>query len=227
MAYAGYVVMRCKFILATALALLSLGASAQVTKVGEAYQIRKLLRIGDSASYIFSQNPTNSDVMATPSTLPVVSKTIALTGNLAKVQYIFTPNTKFARIHQLSVDRFNQSIGGYPFLSFGDIHYPSTAVKIGQTWIQPIAHPLFGKATNLKLTFKGFRNLGKLKIADINCAVSAQTAEGLIKGSGTYSIRVTDGSLDSIKWSESIALPDKSNAYRTRRMTNSIVLTRN
>ena len=79
----------------------------------------------------------------------------------------------------------------------------------------------------MKLTLRGFRTLGKLKIADIVCIVNSQTDDGLIKGSGVYSIRVADGSLDSIKWSESLALPDKSNVYRTRRMTNSVLLTRN
>ncbi|MCE9559293.1 MAG: hypothetical protein K8R88_10100 [Armatimonadetes bacterium] len=218
--------MQTKSIFATALALAGICVQAQVTKVGEAYQIRRSFRVGDSASYLFSQNPTNSDVMATPSSLPVLAKTVSLIGSQAKVQYIFTPNTKFARTYELNVDRFNQCVGSFPFLAFGDIRYPSVAIKVGQSWFQTIAHPHLPKPISMKLTFKGFRILGKLRVADIACLVNSETTESLFKGSGVYSIRVSDGSLNAINWSESIAIPDKTNVYRTRRMTNSVVLTR-
>ena len=189
--------------LATLCGLAALGA-AQVTKVGNGYDIKVKYAPGKTYNYALN---TAVNMMGGPSGTPrgqnvnmvLKQKVLSVTKGVATIQASSSGGPQGSTPPQtIKVDSRGKVVGGQSQFSFLN-GFPARPLKVGETWKATTSLPMgpagSGKA-NVAYTFRGMKNVGGKSVAQIDYRVTMAGAIAMT-GSGTSYLAASDGQLVS------------------------------
>ncbi|CAN5454763.1 hypothetical protein BH11ARM2_BH11ARM2_28700 [soil metagenome] len=189
------------------LGLLGLAAfsSAQVTKVGSAYQFRLKLAAGTSYKYSMNiiQKGTTTPGGGIAVKVPFSQKVVSITGDTATITYSAgpimlngQPLSPKPSVGTAKMSRQGKVVGGSMAAGQGVAVFPATPVMPGSSWSSDV--PLGGMGASggstAKATYRfvGVKNVGGKQVAELAVTVVG-TGQTKVNGSGTTYVLLTDG----------------------------------
>lgn len=173
-------------------------ARAQVTQQGNAYLLRMKFTPGATMRYTINTSMTmgggNKPMrMNIPTTMRVVSvkngiATIETTTDMSGMSKDAPPQKT-----TMKMDSRGNVVGGTNSGQLTPAGYPQNAVRVGQTWKQ--AFNTGGMKLDATYTFRGIRNAGNRRVADLAISMKGGQAQQQMSGTGSMQINMADGML--------------------------------
>lgn len=177
-------------------------ASAQIKPSGQGYLLRRSF---DSKPAVYSWNRAMTTSVSTfpPMTMEVQTQVVKKSPKSATIKYTVSPRGPKPQVHLVSRDARNDGPSPNPLTGIKDVVFPKEAVKIGQKWTSEIVvAELARNPIQVSFQLTGFKVVDGVKLANIK-------GEGYVDRNGTrvwvkgfYAFRVSDGSLQSVSWTQ-------------------------
>lgn len=207
------------------LVLLSTGAGAQITKVGQGYQFRMKFVKGQSLKYLINSEvmlvaaPGGSKPTPMKITIPTTQTVMEVKNKIATILFSTGPvqmngqpfGNQGAETQTVQMDSRGKAVGGTKLPQGLNTELPAKPIRVGETWTStvPFAGPMGGGGGGqLKSTYKflGLKNVAGKQVAEL--AVSAaSTGIGGPSGSGKMFLIAADGSMFKADIAMKMAMP--------------------
>jgi hypothetical protein len=211
------------------------GASAQITKQGNAYLFRMKFSKGEKMSYVINSSGSMPGAAAGQSamkmTMPMVMTVKDVQGKIATVQMEMGPmmmNGKAAgqqkQTMEVKLDDRGKPAGNSGSMQSVSTQLPEKPLKVGESYSTTNNVNVMGQQFAVKATNKF---VGTKRVGARNCAIISTSAAGSgamkTAGTGTALLDMADGSLVSMTMNQKVTVGQGAQAQT---ITNNVTITR-